>query len=216
MYRDDVMIKTVIKALKKFSEQNKVKEVISQLTKLNDKNPVDIKETDLADIRKNLNAILNNTKFSLARVGSEWLHDVVWKCLVLLAEFRPINDSDPVHLDSILPEDKLFTSTGYQFSLTALVHFHRVRPPRAALGETSCSNRIINPITNLPFSDRDSRHILDLCNKKGLQVSSLTRDESFFHHVDTTYPQTFFDRDFVGQTTAIDEFLKCAAYYCGY
>lgn len=100
------------------------------------------------------------------------LADVAYDTLLILAEFYPLNTEEPItqlDMEDIKPDDRIFVSTGHQFSLTQLIQWHNQRPYRT--GEARASKSLLNPFTNSPFSARDLAHISAMANKMRIAIN---------------------------------------------
>jgi hypothetical protein len=101
------------------------------------------------------------------------------RSLLALSQFKPINAEDPITSDAIEADDVIYTSTGHQFSLTNLIHYHNVRDYRGAqLGEQANSKWLLNPITNDKFDLMDVAHIQAAAQQKGIEIQHLRKSSS--------------------------------------
>ena len=94
--------------------------------------------------------------------------------LLALAEFKPNNEVDPITQDPIESDNVVYSSSGHQFSITNLIHFHNTRDYRGTqLGEQFNSKWLINPITNARFDLMDVAHIQAVAQQKGIEIKDL-------------------------------------------
>lgn len=93
----------------------------------------------------------------------------------------PINAEDPIMSDAIDPADRVVVSTGHQFDINTLIHWHNTRGYTGGAlsavtplgGETPNSKWLRNPATNSVFSEKDVAHIQAFCAQKGIAIESL-------------------------------------------
>ena len=125
---------------------------------------------DISNIRAELLLILSNR-------NSEDLHDVVHQTLLILAEYAPIEDVDPISLEDIPEEERVVISTGEQFNLNLLLEYHKYRTSGYTFHQS-----MRNPNTNLDFNPQDEAHILRMAQNRGLEIPqnvNLNLDEEF-------------------------------------
>ncbi|KTD21309.1 hypothetical protein [Legionella londiniensis] len=175
-----------IENLAKFSnlaDQNLSQEIIailSELNKINQLDPGTIQEEIIENLRARFNKLLSQNNL---KQGHSSLSDVAFEALIDLAKFKPINKNDPISCDEIEEEDKIFVSTGHQFSLKNLIEYHNTRAYRGnPLGERYDSKWLLNPLTNDKFHPKDAVHIKTLADKKGIAIEHLrTQGEENSH-----------------------------------
>ncbi|MBA2654077.1 MAG: hypothetical protein H0U71_03295 [Gammaproteobacteria bacterium] len=94
--------------------------------------------------------------------------DVIHNILILLAEFRPINDVDPIMQDTFKINNAVYISTGQKFNIKTLIKYHKMRDYKGhVLGETEEGTKwLLNPLTNSRFLLRDALHIQRVVKKK--------------------------------------------------
>lgn len=121
-------------------------------------------------LKKELNALLSNPANDSPKVGSVALRDAAHQALLAMARYNPATTQSLAGDDFTEEnwEERVFSSDGYQFDMGELVYHHNTRDYQSQLGETYERDRvIINPYTRLPFSDRDTAHILNLAKARG-------------------------------------------------
>lgn len=159
----------VIEKLKPFSEQEQVPDVIGHLTEL-----MTLPEASISSAVEHLRTQLVSllSKVDIKKDGIS-LAKIAHEALLTLATFAPLNTEDFFTLDPISPEDSVFISTGHQFSLTQLIHYHNNRPVHIGEDETVEQKWLLNPITNNKFNGEDERHILAVAAERGILVLHL-------------------------------------------
>jgi hypothetical protein len=168
------MIGKGIQLIEQFSNYSTVQSTISKLNTIKTQSIASLKLNDhlinetIRELQNYLTApnhTMNNGKL---------FHDAVWLCLMGLAEIRPLNEEDPITQEKIQASDAVFVSTGQQFNLRTLIEFHNKRGLRRnQFFEERQGKSLLNPLTNQPFSVRDTRHIINLAKEKNLRVASL-------------------------------------------
>jgi hypothetical protein len=152
--------------LVKFSDLEEVSTLINDLNELG----IDNDEL-IAKCRKQLQSLTSQTTI---KKDESTLAEVSHMGLLALAEFKPLNDVDPFTRDTIEDEDKVFTSSGHQFSLSSLLFWHEGRDYRGSgLGEQYNSKWLLNPITNDRFDLMDVAHIQAVALQKGIEIADL-------------------------------------------
>lgn len=74
--------------------------------------------------------------------------------------------TDPATMDEIDENDRVVVSTGHQFDINNLIHFHDARDYKGTEGETPSSKWLLNPLTGKSFSPRDVTHIRAVAKQK--------------------------------------------------
>ena len=165
-----------INHLKPFSDNEAICMALAELEE--EKYYMDVKwirEIYMGSVRQRLKAILNNEKnISIIKEGVS-LADAAYQALICLAKFNPSNQVDPLTGNLIDPMDCVVTSTGHQFSLSALIQY-------------LASGKSRNPITNLVFSSRDYDYIFAQYNSNKfpdlIQIENLqTADRSEYRQI---------------------------------
>lgn len=163
---------THIEQLEKFSEQEKISDIIIDLFIVNTL-PAAAITPAVERLRTQLTPLL--AKKDIKKDGIS-LADVAFETLLALARYRPVNTDDPISLEPISFEDSVVISTGQQFSLTTLIQYHITRAARR--GETAESKRLLNPLTNTRFETADEEHIIAVATERGIDIPNLRAAES--------------------------------------
>ncbi len=124
-------------------------------------------------VRMGLNRLLSSSNSDVL------LEEALYQALLQLAEYKPLNEEDPIYLIEIQEGDKGFTSEGRQWSLSALVEWHNGREVRRGAGESADNKWLLNPVTNRAFPPRDAEHLFELIDRYGLHVQSV----HFMHEI---------------------------------
>lgn len=161
-------ITAAIDKLAKFSDKENISKIIEGLQTL--KSPNDASDSVIEDLRKGLKNFLSQRNVKKDNIS---LADAAYDGLLALAEFKPLNKEDLITLLEIPKEDKIFVSTGHQFSLTNLIHYHHTRDYRSNLGETYQSKWLLNPFNNLQFDSIDIAHINTIAKERGITIENL-------------------------------------------
>ena len=157
---------TVLAAIQKlvpFSDQPEVADILDKLSAID-------KETDIELLRNAIKKILLLDKKDQAMKEGNSLSDGAYDTLLALAEFKPLNEKDPISLETIDESSKIYTSSGHQYDINSLINYHQTRLLRYSLKEHANKKILLDPSTNLPFSERDGQHIQAVANQKGLTV----------------------------------------------
>ena len=186
-------LKKAIQDLKRFSKHDGIAEILDDLTPFQKRE--DITDENIERLRKKLGDILffepslnqNPTVTTMDIVEKHHffrsffnygrnkditasaltVFDAVYNTLIALAEFKPLNDTDPITFDKIKDKNKIFTSTGHQYDINTLIDFHNQRPIGGTDFHASRNNSLILNINiNQPFSPRDVAHIESFIQKK--------------------------------------------------
>lgn len=96
------------------------------------------------------------------------LTDSIHAVLLKLAESYPLNEKDVITLGAIPSKYRVFASTGHQFNIKELLRLHKRRDV-----EKDGKKTLTNPISNLPFSELDTLHILNIAKEKQLDFEKL-------------------------------------------
>lgn len=101
--------------------------------------------------------------------------NVLYQVLISLTKLRPVNTEDYITQEAIpIERAVVFVSTGQQFDLDLLIDYHEARGYKwDPLRETDTCKWLLNPATNLPFSQRDTRHIQEAAFAKGRTIRYL-------------------------------------------
>ncbi|WP_133137506.1 hypothetical protein [Legionella rowbothamii] len=154
-------ISLVIKRFNALSTTTQVKPIVAALQQVAAKTAGD----DLiAKLRRKLLPLTTEDNYSSSKQN---LVDLAYDTLLILAELYPLNSVEPITLldmKDIDPSDRIFVSTGHQFSLSQLIEWHNQRACRT--GETDTSKSLLNPLTNNKFSPKDLTHVSALADKK--------------------------------------------------
>ena len=157
----------VIKSLEKFKGTQGIDAICNTLYLLEMPNTG---EESIESLRNQLNCILSQASFSTCISDNIKLHDVIYDALLVLAEFKPINDGemDPITFENDIDDiNRVFVSTGHQYNIHSLMkcHFFRIKYQQAGKG-------ILNPLAGTFFSEKDEAHILQVANKISAQECS--------------------------------------------
>ncbi|MDR3503728.1 MAG: hypothetical protein P4L79_14210 [Legionella sp.] len=139
---------------------------------------IDIQEMSfqsfIEQLRIKLSPLASQTQETSVTQNGINLADCAYECLLELAKRFPLNYEDPILLINIDDNDKLFISTGHQFSFNSLITYHETRSYRgSALKESPEKKYLLNPITNLEFSPRDLTHIKATAGQKRMPIPYL-------------------------------------------
>jgi hypothetical protein len=158
-------LQPVIDKLELFTDVISIPEIISDL---NDLEALDViaDKSVVESLRTRLKELLSVD----TTIGTTSLADTAYDTLLALACLSPLNTEDPITLAEIPPEDVVYASTGHQFSISVLVHYHNMRPYREELGETASQKWLFNPLANVTFSARDIEHIEAVATEKGIAI----------------------------------------------
>lgn len=162
-------------------EDNDISSIINHL-KYGDINKtygdINTKTNEMIDfLRKNLLGIIScKSNNGIVKNGLS-LTEAAYIALLAVAEYKPINERDPILLTDIEDSAKVYISTGYQFDIETLIRWHNQRPYRGSdLKEQDEKRYLLNPITNQPFSKLDSDHIQREAKKRGIKIKYLRDD----------------------------------------
>lgn len=167
-----------VKILVGFHQQPDVIPIIYQLLAIKDNSE---KEKAAESIRNKLNKILLKAEQKSIENSNRTLCDAAYQALLEVACYAPLNQENMVTLDPVDPANCIFISTGHQFDIKDLIHFHNKRNPVFKLGETAGNKFLLNYYTGSPgspFSDRDKTHILRFAAEKGISVNGLQKTPS--------------------------------------
>ena len=163
-------IAAAVDKLIKFSDQKDIPKIVKDLQNVQALSPDQVSDTVIEDLRKELKGFLSQKNIKKDN-GS--LADAAYDGLLALAEFKPINEEDLITQIQIQKEDKVFVSTGHQFSLINLIHYHNARGPLGiTTGETSQSKWLVNPM-NVKFEPMDVAHISAIAKERGITIENL-------------------------------------------
>ncbi len=175
-------VKFAIEQLSLFiQEDNDISSIINHL-KYGDINKtycnLNEKTNEMIDfLRKNLLGIIScegNNQFVKNGLS---LTEAAYTALLAVAEYKPINERDPILLTDIEDSAKVYISTGYQFDIETLILWHNGRSYRGSdLKEQDEKRYLLNPITNQPFSKLDSEYIQREAKKRGIEIQYLRDD----------------------------------------
>lgn len=174
-------------ALKSQAQDPHVAELIAEFGE------IDIQEMNFQNLieklRIKLSPLASQTQEASVTQNGINLADCAYECLLELAKQFPLNYEDPILLADIDDHDKLFISTGHQFSFNSLMTYHETRSYRgSALKESPEKKYLLNPITNLEFSPRDLAHIKATASQKGMQIPYLKEKSPIAPSPDRTEP----------------------------
>ncbi len=131
---------------------------------------VDIKR-EAADIEHD-GSMSTEDKYNLKKINE--LLDALHTKLIILANFKPVNQNDPITREAIEPNDKVVVSTGHQFDINSLVDYHNNRAYRGSeLGERDNSMFLLNPLTNQVLSDLDAKHVIMAARARQIEINNL-------------------------------------------
>lgn len=176
---------TVLAAIQKlipFSDKPEVADILDTLSAID-------KETNVELLRSAVKKILLLDKKNRVMKEGISLSDGAYDTLLALAELKPLNEKDLISLESIDEANKIYTSSGHQYDINSLMNYHQTRSLRYSLKEHANKKLLLDPSTNLPFSERDVQHIQAVAKKKGLTVyiglrtNTLSKPRFFQPHV---------------------------------
>lgn len=101
------------------------------------------------------------------------LIDLVHQLLILFARLNPINTEDYISCLEITPFDSVVNSAGSQFDIVELLNYHRGRDHRSFMDESVSMKKLLNPLSNLPFSALDTIYIIARAHEKNLRTDYL-------------------------------------------
>lgn len=165
------MIDSAILGASQFLDNQVAKDILVLLNKIKELPSGIEQETMVQNTLRYLQRNLDDVSYKSISKNNVFFHDMIWTCLVELADDFPLNQVDPITQEVISPEFKVVSSTGHQFDIRVLIQFHNKRSLRVDIDKQE-KYHLINPITNLSFSERDEKYILDKAKIKGLKVTS--------------------------------------------
>ncbi len=167
-------LRQAIERLSLFSNSENVPDVISSLQNLSVNKEMDALRKKLILLSKSKIQKESKTEESKSEEKSPSLAEAAYDVLLALAELHPLNDIDPITQDTIETKDKVFVSTGHQFSLSNLIEYHNSRSYRgSSLGENHASKWLLNPLTNQKFDSDDVRHIVAIAKEKNITINNI-------------------------------------------
>ena len=202
-----MLLTELISQFKKLTvDKSREKPILDVITKLEECAVLnEIKTSDLEEPRKLLNQLTNKTPTK----ANEILNNLVFNTLLALAQLAPLNDEDPINLEEINANDAVFISTGYQFSLTNLINWHKHRPLR----DDEEEKVLLDPTTNIAFAKKDMEHIWTIAKQRKIvlddkaSVPTPLNIEQRIRNLAT--PHNFFTPKPFESTT--DFFITCVA-----
>ncbi|MBI5448507.1 MAG: hypothetical protein HY939_07290 [Gammaproteobacteria bacterium] len=117
-------------------------------------------EQKIAELRNQLNTIIADDTNNAIRKGNTSYADVAYNTLLALAEFSPLNEDDPITLESINANDRVVVSSGHQFNITALAEWVKTK------------KEFVNPLTNLVFEPRDQITLQEAFAKHSINITT--------------------------------------------
>lgn len=178
-----------IETLSAFQGIHEISYVIESLLKLELDMNSDEKEASHKEEIELLRVLLLEILHSDNFVANNKISEAVYDTLLTLAQLSPLNTDDLFTYEEITEADRIFISTGHQFSLKTLIEYHNQRDFRTDLGETLWSKYLLNPYLNLKFDKRDIQQITMLAAIKGIEINNLKP----LSPVDTFYVYSFLD-----------------------
>tara|TARA_R110000868_G_scaffold163565_2_gene395822 strand:+ start:397 stop:1560 length:1164 start_codon:yes stop_codon:yes gene_type:complete len=179
----------IIQSFTLFSQHPGISEIISDLKALNAstsnflhqiglfKRTTQTNHVDL--LRSKLLIALNNPHNTSEVQYGVYLTDAIYDALLALAELAPLNTEDPVSMQCIPKNKAVFISTGHQFNIDILIDYHNARTSRQELREERDNyKRLLNPLTNAPFSYQDSAHIQNVAKQHRHVIQWLVNENS--------------------------------------
>ena len=165
--------------LEKFSADENIKSVITKL----DENPTPDKVRAYADsLRVNLVKISQIPKYMGMKKEGVKLIDIIHNMLIVLATTYPLNSQDPILFGDFSDDAiKVVCSTGHVYDLRTLIDYHQSRHSRYTdLGESEDDKWLLNPATNLPFSEYDVERFLAAAKLSLLSIPNLITAKKAF------------------------------------
>ncbi len=167
--------------LEKFSADENINSVIERLKESSP--PDDKKAREQAEsLRVNLLKLTEISKYRGMRKGGVKLTDVIYNMLIVLATTYPLNSQDPILFDNFSDDAiKVVCSTGHVYDLRTLIYYHQSRHSRYTdLGESEDDKWLLNPATNLPFSEYDVERFLAAAKLSLLSIPNLITAKKAF------------------------------------
>lgn len=136
--------------LSKFRQHDDVQAILNNLFIL------EMPEVDerIEALRNQLSRIVSDDNNNQVKDDDLSLSEAAYNVLIALAEYRPINDIDPVTQDSITEGNHFFAQTGHQYDIHSLVRWFLAK------------EEYYNILANIEFSPRDQVRIKQLCIEK--------------------------------------------------
>lgn len=178
-------IKTLLAPLQAFMEDKRISKLLGFIDGSSSLDLENIKQEHFEKLRTELINLLSREQ---NEANNKPLADAVYNVLLGFAQLSPINSEDYFTLESISPDKIVRVSTGHQFDIVQLIKYHTNREYRGSnLRETPTSKFLLNPAINLPFSQRDTQHILDVAKTKGMEIPHLKVNSSAKVQPDLNY-----------------------------
>ncbi len=180
-----------IKGLEHFASQEDVAKILEDLKRLHDNrsylgqlfyaSPVALSEAEKAALIRTLKpklvAVIKRAEREFIAHQSIWLADAAHAALIALVKVSPENETDPADWESIPAAKQVVIAGGRQYNIDNLVRHHNTRPAhKTGIEKKLNCKQLLDPLTNIAFSRRDSAHILRVAKAKGLKLRWLVRD----------------------------------------